>query len=670
MTAGTSRVRPDAIPQELRCRDQWLAWARVEQPRPTKVPRRSLDPTQLASTTDPNTWSTFEQAVVALDHPEVTGIGFVLTADDPFIGIDLDHVLHEGRLNGAMLAETTLGTWIAAFNTYTEVSPSGTGLRIIGRGRFPEPDADGRKKGQIEAYWAKRFLTITGNVFEGLGDLRDMPQELLDAFHAAAFPANKAPVTRVTAAPVSLDDRELLDRAMSASNGAAFRALWAGDWEGRFPSPSEADLALCSSLAFWTAGDAIRIDALFRSSGLMRPKWDSRRGNTAYGEQTIAKAIHTTTEWYGAKPPSETKNAVSFPIEIEPAGIGNQGVSEGGVERSSTSVPPEAPLPFQQLAVVVENAPAEPAWSWRGYLALYVLALLAGRPKVGKSTLAMALVAAAVRGEAFLGLPAKAGGVLLLTEERRDTLAEKARILGLMDSGAPVYVLTRHDAGTRPWAEIVRQAMTFCREHELDVLIVDTLDRWTGLRGDAENSAGAVNEAMEPLQFAAASGLAVLALSHQRKSGGEYGEAVRGSNAFTGAVDVVIELERPSRSLQLGGHARVLRSVSRFASTPEELFFELGDDGFLPISDIAEKKSDAERAEVLDALEGHDEPVSVDTLYEGVDLGKRALRRRLAELLDKGLALRSGEGKKGDPYLWVAVADDEQSTLLDDEASA
>jgi DNA-binding transcriptional ArsR family regulator len=271
----------------------------------------------------------------------------------------------------------------------------------------------------------------------------------------------------------------------------------------------------------------------------------------------------------------------------------------------------------------------------------------------------MALVAAAIRGLAFLGLEATAKGVLILTEERRDTLAEKARMLGLMDADVSVYVLTRHDAGNAPWPEIVKQAITFCREHDLDVLIVDTLDRWTGLRGDAENTAGAVNEAMEPLQFAAAAGLAVLAISHQRKSTGEYGDAVRGSNAFTGAVDVVIELERPSRTLQLGGHARVLRAVSRFTSTPEELFFELDDDGFLPISDVAEKQADAERAEVLALLERHKTPVTVDVLDEETDLSKRSLRRRLAELRERDLAIRRGEGKKGDPYLWAAAADHE-----------
>jgi predicted ATP-dependent serine protease len=310
---------------------------------------------------------------------------------------------------------------------------------------------------------------------------------------------------------------------------------------------------------------------------------------------------------------------------------------------------------------MVENAPAEPEWVWRGYLARFALTLFAGRPKVGKSTTLMALLAAAVLGRIMLGLEAKASGVFLLTEERRDTLAEKARVLGLMDEDFPVYVVTRGDVRDTPWPEVVRQAIAFCREHDLDVLVVDTLDRWTGLRGDAENAAGAVNEAMEPLLFAAAAGLAVAAVSHQRKSGGEYGEAVRGSNAFTGAVDIVVELERPSRTLQLGAQARVLRSVSRFSSTPEELYFELSDDGFVPITDVAEKKADAERAEVLTALERHDAPVSVDDLNEEVEPGKRAIRRYLTELREKGLAERTGEGKKGSPYLWQAVESSEES---------
>jgi hypothetical protein len=176
-------------------------------------------------------------------------------------------------------------------------------------------------------------------------------------------------------------------------------------------------------------------------------------------------------------------------------------------------------LPFAPLAPLLENVPPEPPWFVRGYLAPYAVTLLAGRPKVGKSTLCCALLAKVAAGELFIGLQTSVAGVLLLTEERRDTLAEKARILelvsfrqGVSPKGganelAPVHALMRHDAGATPWPEVVRQAMAYCTQHGLTVLVIDTFDRWVGLRGDAENAAGAVNEALEPLQYAAAAGL-------------------------------------------------------------------------------------------------------------------------------------------------------------------
>jgi hypothetical protein len=103
--------------------------------------------------------------------------------------------------------------------------------------------------------------------------------------------------------------------------------------------------------------------------------------------------------------------------------------------------------------------------------------------------------------------------------------------------------------------------------HGLDVLMVDTWDKWTGLKGDAENNAGAILEALEPLVGAAGTGLSILICAHQRKSLGEFGEAVRGSNALTGGVDVVMELERPRADALAGDGVRVLQAVSRFAGT-------------------------------------------------------------------------------------------------------
>ncbi len=637
----------DAIPAELRERPRWIVWrwgdTDPKNGKRKKPPYQPANPSRHASSTKSATWGTFEEAAAVVDAGKADGIGFAL--EPPYVGVDLDEELSEADQGAIMFT----------LNSYSERSVSGTGHHVVIRANL---NGHGRHPAGIGVFQVDRFFYFTGEHVHGTPTtIEDRPAQLEEVLVRFVTKPGQNRFGQngfdQTAVPVGLDDQELLEEAFKAKNGDQFRMLWAGAWQGRYGSQSEADLALCDLLAFWTGGDPNRIDQLFRSSGLMRPKWE----RADYRARTIDKALENCSRFY------------SGPIGIEPAGIENQVGSGTPYDPRSPGGPPETRLTFQRLSVLVENAPPEPEWTWRGYLALYVLALLAGRPKVGKSTLVFALIAAAIRGMTFLGLPAKAQGVLLLTEERRDTLAEKARILGLMDAEVPVYALTRHDVGAMSWPEVVRQAMTFCRENKLDVLIVDTLDRWTGLRGDAENAAGAVNEAMEPLQFAAAAGLAVLALSHQRKSGGEFGDAVRGSNAFTGAVDVVIELERPSRTLQLGGHARVLRTVSRFSSTPEELFFELGDDGFLPIGDVAEKKSDAERAQTLDALEQHDTPVGVDVLAEEVDLGTRALRRRLTELQAQGLALRTGAGKKGDPYLWAAVngADGQEDDVSDAE---
>jgi DNA-binding transcriptional ArsR family regulator len=332
----------------------------------------------------------------------------------------------------------------------------------------------------------------------------------------------------------------------------------------------------------------------------------------------------------------------------------------GGKENSLSAGDVLAPVSLQSL---LENIPPEPAWSWRGYVAPFALTLLAGRPKVGKSTFAFALLARLDAGEPFLGLETTPTGVLLLSEERRDTLGEKARILGLNSFPPPtspsggkeikrVDVVMRGDT-TIPWPELVRQAMTHAHQHGLGVLLIDTWDRWTSLRGDSENSAGAINEALEPLQYAAASGLAVVIVSHQRKSVGEFGEAVRGSNALTGGVDVVAELERARPSLSLSSRARALRAVSRFTSTPEELFVELDDEQatFTLIEHPEEVKAAVERERILEAVAALDD-ATADKIADEVDLPQATVRRHLAVLRDQRHVTRAGKGKRGDPFRW------------------
>lgn len=316
-----------------------------------------------------------------------------------------------------------------------------------------------------------------------------------------------------------------------------------------------------------------------------------------------------------------------------------------GAERNIAADECPLTLPFAPLSDALANVPAEPEWTWKGYLAPGAITLIAGRPKVGKSTLLFGLLAALLSGELFLDAKTSMAGVLLLSEERHGTLEEKARRFGLKDS-ASLHLLMRHESRV-PWAEAVQQAITYATSHGLGVLVVDTWDKWSGLRGDAENNAGDVIGAFEPLQRAAGQGFAVLVLSHQRKSRGDFGEAVRGSNALTGAVDIVLELERLPGDL--GGRLRVLRAVSRYASTPEELVLELTPTGYEARGDSVSARGEHERELTREALVTLG-AASSDQVAQETGLPGATARKRLAELVEVDEAVKQGEGKRGDPY--------------------
>jgi len=301
---GPSPEDLDRIPDALKAPPQWVLWRgadRIDQQTgEVKLNKIPIDPQTLrnADTTDPETWRTFQQCVVALpvaleewEQEDPTayrggGIGYVFTSDDPYTGVDLDHCRDPET---GVIADWAQGH-IDALASYTEVTPSRTGVHILGQGALPPK---GRRKGAVEMYDYARFFTMTGWHIEAR-------QEALTAFHSTIFGAPQpthqhGPTPQGSSTPL-LDDTILLDKARAAMNGAKFTALWSGDFT-EYGSQSEADLALCIRLAFWTQ-DSPQIDRLFRQSGLMRDKWDAKRGAQTYGERTMAEALARQTEHY------------------------------------------------------------------------------------------------------------------------------------------------------------------------------------------------------------------------------------------------------------------------------------------------------------------------------------------------------------------------------------
>ncbi|MDA1010792.1 MAG: phage/plasmid primase, P4 family, partial [Chloroflexi bacterium] len=300
-------INAESIPTELRSLRQWVGWRLVEVPGRTKPTKQPLNPAngELASSTDPATWSTFEDALACRGSD---GVGFVFTADDPYVGIDLDGLRDPDTGQLAPKAQAI----VDRIDSYTEISPSGTGLHIIVRATLPPT---GRRKGDVEIYADGRYFTVTGHREPGTrAEIADRGAEV-EAFHDEVFGAPPPPL-RIEPLQSHVTDDELVRRAGAASNGARFQALWSGDTTGH-GSASEADLALTGLLTFWTGPDPARIDRLFRQSGLMRPKWDERRGDQTYGERTIATALAGRTEFYGlgrpASPADSDPDLAAFP---------------------------------------------------------------------------------------------------------------------------------------------------------------------------------------------------------------------------------------------------------------------------------------------------------------------------------------------------------------------
>jgi len=154
-------VVPDSTPDELKVLHHWVDWRlrkrNGKRKKPKKVPY-TPSTGRRASPTDPSTWGTYEEALQALERYDGLGVG--LTEEDPFVGIDLDNCVDPETGEVAAWASEI----VDALDSYTELSPSGTGLRVFAHGELPPGR---RRKGDVEMYDWGRYFTITGRVYGG-----------------------------------------------------------------------------------------------------------------------------------------------------------------------------------------------------------------------------------------------------------------------------------------------------------------------------------------------------------------------------------------------------------------------------------------------------------------------------------------------------------------------
>lgn len=240
------------IPHELRMYAQFVLWKFEPTAKGmTKVPYQANG--NKASHSAPQTWNSYDGVIAAYNAGGFDGIGFVLTASDPFAFIDLDEAKNQKDADLQKLIATS-------FNSYAERSPSGKGLHIILKGSVPK----GRKTPAVEIYSQLRFMTLTGDVYKNVG-INDC-QTMLESLYNSLKPVDDVDTSGINMAQVA-DDAAIIEIATNAANGSKFNDLYMGNWEQYHPSQSEADLTLINIISFYTQ-NRDQIKRIFRMSQL------------------------------------------------------------------------------------------------------------------------------------------------------------------------------------------------------------------------------------------------------------------------------------------------------------------------------------------------------------------------------------------------------------------
>ena len=306
--------------EEFRFRKIWVCYVKVQlsNGRTTKPPVDAFT-LRNAGSTNSKTWATFDEAVaqigktatiyLASEEREiketVAGVGINLETTE-LLGIDIDHAIErseDGRIIRVLSDAKKLWTRV---NSYTEFSPSGTGVHILVKAKNTNPDLNrnGLPKGLkdivpgFELYDNGRYFTVTGNALTGCPGIQERQEvinEIIKEWRQIRD-ESRASSSVVSCGgngnriETSASDMELWVKMLTQRNadvGVAIRKLYNGDLTDFDGDHSRADQALCNHLAYWTNCDPKRMDDMFRESGLMRDKWN----RDDYRNATIAKAI-------------------------------------------------------------------------------------------------------------------------------------------------------------------------------------------------------------------------------------------------------------------------------------------------------------------------------------------------------------------------------------------
>lgn len=277
------------IPEELQARKQWIVHK-------NKIPLQ-VDG-KGAMSNNPKTWDSFENVVQAARKKNFSGIGFVFDKSDGYIGIDLDkcvtYAAHDMERKNPIISDFAQEI-IDMMDSYTEYSFSGTGIHIVVKGEMPSfVTQTGYKdtSNGLEIYSYGRYFTFTG-FRENENEIQDRTDEVAEIIdkHFSKEQLAQYTETSFNAVPFNLEEDAVTWQRMfeDLKTGQDIIAMYRGELI-RNGDHSNTDYYLCQELAYYCDKDFVKMDRMFRESGLYRDKWDRRTGEMTYGELTLLKA--------------------------------------------------------------------------------------------------------------------------------------------------------------------------------------------------------------------------------------------------------------------------------------------------------------------------------------------------------------------------------------------
>jgi len=300
----------ETVPEALRKREQWVCWRAVDSGNSADgMSHTPIDPAtgERATFDDENTWSGFEDAYATATASEldVDGLAFYPTRDDPLTAVELSACRDPETGNLDDWAQTVIET----LGSYTEAAYDGQSIRIIVAGQPPSWTS-----GPIDICDAEFYVPITGDRLSSTpATVTERTTELRGVYKAwkgatdpseAAATLSAVDVQEFGGLPsepgvdVDLSDTAVIERAQYGPAGDVFRRLWTGSSAG-YANQTEADVAFCSQLAYWTGGDGEQIERLVRQSDRNRAEWVSLVSEgTLYDERTIEQALELIDDYY------------------------------------------------------------------------------------------------------------------------------------------------------------------------------------------------------------------------------------------------------------------------------------------------------------------------------------------------------------------------------------